>query len=205
MLRKWRGAGCIIGPATVFGRSFCLLSAYEKPEYSLPIIHSAIDFAADIWISLSGRWSERMMRGILFALLTIGGFGLAGPCSAQTATQYPYCIQGEDNPGWSGCSFNTLQECQESAAGTYAECLSNPWYKASNSGAPAADGSQSGANGPAGFGMAGSASVTQYPFCIQGVDNPGWSGCSFNSLQECQASASGTESECLSNPWYKAR
>ena len=111
------------------------------------------------------------MRGILLALLTIGGFGLAGPCSAQTATQYPYCIQGEDNPGWSGCSFNTLQECQRMSAGTYAECLSNPWYKASNSGAPAADGSQPGANAPAEFGMAGSASVqtvTQYPYCIPG-------------------------------------
>ena len=45
--------------------------------------------------------------------------------------------------------------------------------------------------------------ISQYPFCIQGMDNPGWSGCSFNSLQACQATASGTESECLTNPWYK--
>lgn len=48
------------------------------------------------------------------------------------------------------------------------------------------------------------AQVSQYPFCIQGVDNPGWSGCSFNTLQSCQAAASGTEAECLSNPWYRA-
>lgn len=45
-------------------------------------------------------------------------------------SQYPFCIQGEDNPGWSGCSFNTLQACQAAASGTYAECLSNPWYRA---------------------------------------------------------------------------
>jgi hypothetical protein len=45
--------------------------------------------------------------------------------------------------------------------------------------------------------------IGHYPFCIQGVDNPGWSGCSFNTVQACQASASGTESECLSNPWYQ--
>ena len=45
--------------------------------------------------------------------------------------------------------------------------------------------------------------ISQYPYCIQGVDNPGWSGCSFNSLQACEATASGTESECLTNPWYK--
>jgi Protein of unknown function (DUF3551) len=48
------------------------------------------------------------------------------------------------------------------------------------------------------------AQVSQYPFCIQGADNPGWTGCSFNTLQACQAAASGTEAECLSNPWYRA-
>lgn len=48
------------------------------------------------------------------------------------------------------------------------------------------------------------AQVSPYPFCIQGVDNPGWTGCSFNTLQSCQAAASGTEAECLSNPWYRA-
>jgi len=32
--------------------------------------------------------------------------------------------------------------------------------------------------------------MAYYPFCIQGVDNPGWSGCSFNTFQECEASAS---------------
>lgn len=48
------------------------------------------------------------------------------------------------------------------------------------------------------------AQISQYPFCIQGEDNPGWTGCSFNTLEACEASASGTQSECLSNPWYQA-
>ena len=52
------------------------------------------------------------MRIILLTLLTICGFGMLGPASAQIATQYPVCIQGVDNPGWSGCSFSTFQECQ---------------------------------------------------------------------------------------------
>ena len=70
------------------------------------------------------------MRNILLTLLAMGGVGLSGPASAQTATQFPFCIQGVDNPGWSGCSFSTFQECQATASGTEAECLSNPWYKA---------------------------------------------------------------------------
>ena len=65
-----------------------------------------------------------MMRYLLLAVL------IAVPASAQTGiSQYPFCIQGTDNPGWSGCSFNTLQACQATAAGTESECLSNPWYQ----------------------------------------------------------------------------
>jgi hypothetical protein len=59
------------------------------------------------------------------------GLCIASPASAQSSiSQYPYCIQGVDNPGWSGCSFNTLQACQATASGTESECLTNPWYKA---------------------------------------------------------------------------
>jgi hypothetical protein len=148
------------------------------------------------------------MREFLLALLTIGGFGIAGPAFSQTATQYPFCVQGVGNPGWSGCSFSTYQQCQASASGTEAECVSNPWYKPDNNAVSAPAGSSYGTSGPIGYGTVSSASnspVGQYPFCIQGFDNPGWSGCSFNTLQECQASAAGTESECLSNPWYRGQ
>ena len=87
------------------------------------------------------------MRGIPLALLTFAGFVVAGTAWSQTATQYPFCIQGIDNPGWSGCSFNTLQECQTAASGIEAECLSNPWYQAAGSGTPTAYGNPSGVNG----------------------------------------------------------
>lgn len=83
------------------------------------------------------------MRIILPTLLTICGFGIFGPASAQIATQYPVCIQGIDNPGWSGCSFNSFQECQATASGTESECLSNPWYKSGNNGSSASSGMQS--------------------------------------------------------------
>jgi hypothetical protein len=83
------------------------------------------------------------MHNILLTLLAICVFGILGPASAQIATQYPVCIQGIDNPGWSGCSFNSFQECQAAASGTEAECLSNPWYKSGNDGASASGGTQS--------------------------------------------------------------
>jgi len=93
-----------------------------------------------------------MIRVPLTALLAAAGFWTIDhiPASAQTGiSQYPFCIQGVDNPGWSGCSFNTLQACQATASGTEAECLSNPWYQAgANPTAPVPLGNQIGANAP---------------------------------------------------------
>jgi hypothetical protein len=79
----------------------------------------------------------------------VSGVATAELAPAQTAaTQYPFCIQGVDNPGYSGCSFSTLQACQVSASGTEAECITNPWYKADNGGASASSASPSEPNGP---------------------------------------------------------
>ena len=75
--------------------------------------------------------------------------GMIGSVSSQSGiSQYPYCIQGIDNPGWSGCSFNSLQACQTSASGTESECLTNPWYKADASAAPPSQQMPMGANDP---------------------------------------------------------
>jgi hypothetical protein len=66
---------------------------------------------------------------------------------AQLSTQYQFCLQGDDYPGWSNCSFNSFQQCQASASGTGNECLANPWYQpgagpaaTSPEGSPGADG-----------------------------------------------------------------
>jgi hypothetical protein len=88
-----------------------------------------------------------MMRNFFLALLAVSG--VSATALAQTAaTQYRFCIQGVDNPGYSGCSFNSLQACQEAASGTEAECITNPWYSAANSAASASSGSPPGLNGP---------------------------------------------------------
>ncbi len=72
-----------------------------------------------------------MIRLSLLGLLVATDLLTAMPVSAQTGvSQYPFCIQGVDNPGWSGCSFNTLPACQAAASGTEAECLANPCFQA---------------------------------------------------------------------------
>lgn len=92
-----------------------------------------------------------MIRVPLTALLAAAGFWTIDhiPASAQTGiSQYPFCIQGVDNPGWSGCSFNSLEACQASASGTEAECLTNPWYPLGVDVAPASPQGPTGMGGP---------------------------------------------------------
>jgi hypothetical protein len=67
---------------------------------------------------------------------------------AQVSTRYPFCLQGNDYPGWSNCSFTSFQQCQATASGTNDECLANPWYSAGANVAPAPDGSPPGFNTP---------------------------------------------------------
>ena len=45
-----------------------------------------------------------------------------------------------------------------------------------------------------------------YPFCIKGCDfGAGAGDCSFVSLAQCQATASGRDASCAANPWFNAK
>ena len=48
------------------------------------------------------------------------------------------------------------------------------------------------------------AQARDYPFCIKGYDYPAGSGdCSFESYEQCQATASGRLDFCDANPFYR--
>ena len=50
------------------------------------------------------------------------------------------------------------------------------------------------------------AAAQDYPFCIKGCDfNNALGDCSFASLAQCQATASGRAAYCATNPYYKAQ
>ncbi len=69
------------------------------------------------------------MRNIALALLAAGGLAMAGSGPAHAVgTRYPYCLQGNDSPGLSNCSFTSYQQCQATASGRYLYCIENPFY-----------------------------------------------------------------------------
>ena len=50
------------------------------------------------------------------------------------------------------------------------------------------------------------AAAGELPYCIKGCDFGGGAGdCSFSSLAQCQATASGRDASCAANPYFNAR
>ncbi|MBR2119650.1 MAG: DUF3551 domain-containing protein [Pseudomonadota bacterium] len=68
------------------------------------------------------------MRSYLLALAVLGA-GFAVQSAPAEARNYPFCLQGRDiSTGQGDCSYATYQQCQATAAGTYAGCYANPYY-----------------------------------------------------------------------------
>ena len=48
-------------------------------------------------------------------------------------------------------------------------------------------------------------SRTRSAYCMQGPTSPGLSNCTFTSMAQCRATASGRRMTCIANPFYKGR
>jgi uncharacterized protein DUF3551 len=69
------------------------------------------------------------MRNVALALLAAGGLAAIGTAPAEAVgTRYPFCIQGDEYPGLSNCTFTSYQQCQATASGRFLYCIANPYY-----------------------------------------------------------------------------
>lgn len=69
------------------------------------------------------------MRRTILVLLGVSGFAaLTAAPAAAVGTRYPYCIQGDDQPGLSNCTFTSYEQCQATASGRRLWCIANPYY-----------------------------------------------------------------------------
>ena len=69
------------------------------------------------------------MRNFVLVLLAAGGLAMIGAAPAQAVgTRYPFCIQDQDNPGLSNCTFTSYEQCQATASGRFLYCVENPYY-----------------------------------------------------------------------------
>ncbi len=69
------------------------------------------------------------MRRVFLVLLAAGGLAALGTLPAEAVgTRYPFCIQGDEQPGLSNCTFTSYEQCQASASGRRLWCIANPYY-----------------------------------------------------------------------------
>ena len=69
------------------------------------------------------------MRHALLLLLAAGGLAALPTAPAQAVgTRYPFCIQGDDQPGLSNCTFTSYEQCAATASGRRLYCIPNPYY-----------------------------------------------------------------------------
>ena len=69
---------------------------------------------------------------ILFLALATSATIFATGVTPVAASEYRYCLQGDDYAGAGNCEFASYLQCQVSAAGRTAYCVANPYLAAAN-------------------------------------------------------------------------
>ena len=79
------------------------------------------------------------MRRAILAMLTASGLAAIGAAPAEAVgTRYPFCLQGDEYPGLSYCTFTSYEQCQATASGRFLYCIANPYYVGEREPPPAA-------------------------------------------------------------------
>ena len=68
----------------------------------------------------------------LFLVLATSATIFATGVTPAAASEYRYCLQGEDYAGGGDCQFTSYLQCQAAASGRTAYCAANPYLAAAN-------------------------------------------------------------------------
>src|SRR3954465_10258789 len=69
------------------------------------------------------------MRKAILTVLAASGLAALGAAPAKAVgTRYPFCIQGDEYPGLSYCTFTSYEQCQATAPGRFLQCIPNPYF-----------------------------------------------------------------------------
>jgi hypothetical protein len=66
------------------------------------------------------------MRTLFIALATFATIFATGVTSVA-ASEYRYCLQGDDYAGAGDCGFTSYQQCQATASGRSGYCVADPY------------------------------------------------------------------------------
>ena len=69
------------------------------------------------------------MRKAILAVLAASGLAAFSAAPAEAVgTRYPFCLQGDEYPGLSYCTFTSYEQCQATASGRFLSCIANPYF-----------------------------------------------------------------------------
>jgi hypothetical protein len=69
-----------------------------------------------------------MNKAIVILLAACGLSAFVTNPAAAFGTRYPFCLQSDEWPGLSNCTFTSYEQCQASASARAATCLANPYF-----------------------------------------------------------------------------
>jgi Protein of unknown function (DUF3551) len=78
---------------------------------------------------LHGIGNAARVRHIALATLFACSFALFGAAPVQAVgSRHPFCLQGDEYPGLSACTFDTYAQCLATASGRKVYCIANPYF-----------------------------------------------------------------------------
>ena len=70
------------------------------------------------------------MRHIVITVLAAAGLAtLTAPPAQAVGTRHPFCLQGDEFPGLSHCTFDSYEQCMATASGRFLTCIANPLFR----------------------------------------------------------------------------
>jgi hypothetical protein len=70
------------------------------------------------------------MRHIVVTVLAAAGLATLTALPAQAVgTRHPFCLQGDEFPGLSHCTFDSYGQCMATASGRFLTCVANPFFE----------------------------------------------------------------------------
>jgi len=69
------------------------------------------------------------MRHVVITVLAAAGLAtLTAPPAQAVGTRHPFCLQGDEFPGLSHCTFDSYEQCMATASGRFLTCVANPFF-----------------------------------------------------------------------------
>jgi hypothetical protein len=69
------------------------------------------------------------MRRIILAALAVTVLASTGMMPAHAVgTRHAFCLQGDEFPGLSNCTYDTYAQCMATASGRLLTCVANPYF-----------------------------------------------------------------------------